>query len=190
MIRTTLALFLFVAAGPVWATCANQITPLGMAATAGHTDALRRAYPEVADAAALLARVDPDQRGAARTVAVQKLRELGRYNDDAFAALMNEAERGVTMSDNITGTLGALAGGAVGLGVGKVVDSAIGGGNALTIGSALGFGGAGAGLARAAAGHTIKIVASEQLQESVFDELFRNPCEMTAAQALERLRVD
>jgi hypothetical protein len=134
--------------------------------------------PELVQAAAFTAAVEPEQQREVRGIVTDRLRANNRWHGETdeilFGLLLEDAKGAHTTTDSLNKVMGAAVGGALGLFTGKVAG--VGGG--------------------AVAGHSIGLPIVEGYMEVAIDEylgaalndLIRNPCQVTAAQVLERVR--
>jgi hypothetical protein len=171
---------------PLGRYCDGQVVVTGTLAGARMVGDIASANPAMAQGAALLARLPADQQPQIKPRVQRKLRETGRYNDDVFALLYEEARAGNQMAYTAAGVLGGTTGAILGVVTGSVVDNAVGSGGLGALGGAVLAGRGGTQLARESVGSIIKIEIDSRVGP-VLAELFRHPCEMTAEQALRRI---
>lgn len=176
------------ARGPL---CEREVVVTGAVANARLTGDIARANPAMAQAAALVARVDPAQQPEARYLAQQRLRAAGVYNEDIFTLLLMDAKQGQSAAAGAAAVMGGTAGVIAGGLTGKLVDGMTGSeGLAGLAGVALGARGGADYAQRLLGGEAIKITLDRAVVDPVLDDLFRNPCEISAADALARLRTN
>lgn len=158
--------------------CDNRQVVTNTVAGSAMTADIALANPEYAQLAALVADVDPDQQDLAKRLAWESLKRNNHNNWDVFTLLLMQAKSGQQMKRGLEGAtkigIGAVVGGFTGALAGEMTKGAIGGGIA-------------GGLAARSAGTFVQIVTDETIVQPILDRLVRNPCEISASDALAQI---
>ncbi|MGH6919413.1 MAG: hypothetical protein ACREJ0_17110 [Geminicoccaceae bacterium] len=136
--------------------------------------------PELVQAAAFTAAVEPDQQAEVRALVTERLRANNRWRGEMdeilFGQLFEDASNAhaaVGVTDEV---IGGAVGGVLGLLTGKpsmgIAGSLAGGSIGLPIVEAY-----------------VEVVV-DQFLDAALDDLIGNPCQVTAGQVLERVRAD
>ncbi|MEE2950482.1 MAG: hypothetical protein VYD57_04400 [Pseudomonadota bacterium] len=143
-----------------------------------------QARPELVQAAALLAAVVPEQKDVARQILLAELQARGLPAGwrGIFDMLLNEAEAGQYAAGYQREIAGQVIGGIVGGLAGKLATDS----NILGFGGAIGGGQAGQAFVRKTAGIYIEIIVGKLADAA--RRMIRNPCNVSAAEALEEIR--
>lgn len=169
--------------------CDGQIVVTGTVANRGMTGGIARDNPAMAQAAALVARVEPEQQPQAQDLARTYLRRLGLYNDEIFALLLMDARQGRQAAQGTAAVVGAVGGGLMGMLTGKAVGAVTGTGDGVSgLVGAVGVGKGASFAQRLLVGEAVTITLDTEVVEPVLTDLFRHPCEISAADALARLQ--
>jgi hypothetical protein len=134
--------------------------------------------PELVQAAAFTAAVHPDQQPEVRMLVTQRLRASNRWRGEMdeilFGQLFEDARNAHGTAGITNKVIGSTVGGVLGLATGSVSRGVAG-----SI--------AGSNLGLPIVERYVQIVLDEALSAQL-DHLIRHPCQVTAAQVLERVR--